>query len=59
MIKYKLVKLTIDSNIGSIYDTEEKIYLPIDNLNTEYQKYLEWVSKGNTPEEMIIGDIIE
>lgn len=54
MIKYKLTKFNADSHIGSIYDTEENIYIPIDEDNTEYKKYLEWVAKGNNAEEWIL-----
>ena len=25
--------------------------VPVDNANTDYQEYLEWVAAGNTPEE--------
>jgi len=27
------------------------VQIPKDPNNTDYQEYLEWVSKGNTPEE--------
>ena len=27
------------------------VQIPKDEANTDYQEYLEWVSKGNTPEE--------
>ena len=26
-------------------------WIPFDEANSDYQEYLEWVSKGNTPEE--------
>ena len=29
----------------------DNAYIPFDEANTDYQEYLEWVSKGNTPEE--------
>ena len=32
-------------------DVTPKIYIPFDPGNTDYQEYLEWVSKGNTAEE--------
>ena len=29
----------------------DNAWIPFDPANTDYQEYLEWVSKGNTPEE--------
>ena len=29
----------------------ENACIPVDEMNRDYQEYLEWVSKGNTPEE--------
>lgn len=45
-------------NFGPAYNGEVKYILrlsdgaviPFDLNNTDYQKYLEWVAKGNTPE---------
>ena len=31
-------------------DGNIKINIPLDEENTDYQKYLEWVSEGNTAE---------
>ena len=32
-------------------DSNKTISIPFDPANKDYQEYLEWVSKGNTPEE--------
>jgi hypothetical protein len=45
---YKQVSLK-----GVIQDVvlrEDGAYIPFDPDNTDYQKYLEWVAEGNTPE---------
>ena len=34
-----------------ILRTSDSVYIPKDEANSDYQEYLEWVSKGNTPEE--------
>jgi len=41
---------TIKSTYQDIEDTELKIGIPIDEFNSDYQKYLEWVAAGNTAE---------
>ena len=35
----------------TIIRKEDGLLIPFDEENTDYQKYLEWVSKGNTAEE--------
>lgn len=42
----------IDNNetIG-IKRLSDNAAIPIDQANTDYQEYLEWVAEGNTPEE--------
>ena len=32
-------------------DSHNPCWIPMDEANTDYQEYLEWVAKGNTPEE--------
>ena len=32
---------------------DDNAVIPFDPANTDYQEYLEWLSKGNTPEEAV------
>lgn len=36
---------------NAIIRLADNAQIPFDEANTDYQEYLEWVSKGNTPEE--------
>ena len=53
---YKLLNDT-DSITGEVKEANiiirlsDNASIPKDEANTDYQEYLEWVSKGNTPEE--------
>lgn len=42
-----MYKLTHFTNIVRL---EDNAYIPDDLGNTDYQRYLQWVSEGNTPE---------
>ena len=47
---YKNVK-DIDGSIGNyIFRKEDNAFIPKNEGNTDYQKYLEWVAEGNTAE---------
>ena len=51
---YEMDGKTVASTIQDILykeDGVEKLAIPKDEANRHYQEYLEWVSKGNTPEE--------
>jgi hypothetical protein len=50
---YKLVK---QNSMGvlmgypdNILRVEDNSYIPYDEANTDYQKYLAWLEEGNTP----------
>ena len=32
--------------------TSDNAFIPFDEANKDYQEYLEWVAKGNQPEEV-------
>jgi hypothetical protein len=52
MAEYKL--LNGYNEAGEIYQNvlkkSEEISIPFDPYNRHYQKYLEWIAEGNTPE---------
>ena len=48
---YKLQKDSLSGKIVSIgFVDNPLISIPINEDNTDYQKYLEWLAEGNTPE---------
>jgi len=46
---YKLLKSFLDKNIYMVLKTDINLYIPFDPANTDYQEYLKWLKKGNTP----------
>ena len=52
-MEYKLYRdVERDEIIGVFkYDDNKTSYIPMSLDNTDYQEYLEWVAKGNKPEE--------
>ena len=48
---YKQIKNIITNNIENVQRLSDGAYIPLDNANTEYQEYLEWVAEGNQPEK--------
>ena len=52
MITYQLVN-DLEGNTSTIKFTDDNgqvIFIPLDEANTDYQEYLEWVAEGNEPE---------
>ena len=46
---YKLVNHPITGELVNIRTATDD-FIPIDEANTDYQEYLDWVAEGNTPE---------
>tara|TARA_B100001989_G_C24513231_1_gene451626 strand:- start:107 stop:301 length:195 start_codon:yes stop_codon:yes gene_type:complete len=58
-LKYKLVnhpEIAIESGLCGVLRTvdvngaTDNSFIPLDNLNKDYQEYLAWVAEGNTAE---------
>ena len=48
---YKLITpLPPKTESTSVIRLSDSVYIPFDPDNTDYQKYLEWLAEGNTPE---------
>ena len=47
---YEADGTTIKSTYQDIQDKELKKAIPIDEYNSDYVEYLEWVAEGNTAE---------
>ena len=47
---YKLLPKDYSGKDGGVLRLLDNTSIPFDPANTDYQKYLEWVAEGNTPE---------
>ena len=46
---YKLIKDSITNQTNSVKRLTDSAFIPFDNANVDYQKYLAWLEAGNTP----------
>ena len=46
--EYKLNGLDTFGKQSSVIKVDTMTYIPYDEENSDYQKYLEWVAEGNT-----------
>lgn len=47
---YKLYKTQLSDQPIAIKRLSDSAYIPFEPDNIDYQKYLEWLAEGNTPE---------
>jgi hypothetical protein len=47
---YQLLPKYLNEDVKIIKRIADNACIPFDPANTDYQKYLEWLAEGNTPE---------
>jgi hypothetical protein len=47
---YKLINHPITKEVTVIFRLADYANIPVNPANSDYQKYLEWLAAGNTPE---------
>ena len=46
---YQIVLNPMTNETGTIKRLADNAFIPLDEANTDYQKYLEWLAEGNEP----------
>jgi hypothetical protein len=46
---YQLIKNHLTGETKIVKRLEDNAFIPFDNDNVDYQKFLAWVAEGNTP----------
>jgi len=46
---YQIILDQITGQTGCIKRLADNAFIPLDEANTDYQKYLEWLAEGNQP----------
>lgn len=46
---YKLIN-DYNGEVSMVYKPNERLWIPINKVNTDYQAYLKWLEEGNQPE---------
>jgi hypothetical protein len=46
---YQIVLNSMTGETGTIKRLADSAFIPLDSANTDYQKYLEWLSEGHEP----------
>lgn len=46
---YQLIPSLPNASINTVLHLEDNVFIPFDENNREYQEYLAWLAKGNTP----------
>ena len=54
-ISYKFFNSPMEGTLAAVIKSDStqpdlKLFIPIDEENTDYQTYLDWVAEGNTAE---------